>query len=430
MLQNLGPKPAAQFAPRRNQELAPSSVGLPDALRSGSSVRPELVFSRGEKILYAPRVLTFLEFFAGGGMARAGLAPEWTCAWANDFSPQKAKVYRANWQGDEFHEGDIAAVSTDQLPQADLAWASFPCQDLSLAGEQSGIGHHRAKSRTRSGTFWPFWALMRAKRPPLIVLENVVGALSSRGGADIQAICSALSGAEYAFGPLIVDAAHWVPQSRERLFIVAVRRGVPIPEALRANGPDPLWHPKPVTRAHASVSAEARRRWIWWRLPQPDAPKMSLENLISETGDAWSRWDAKEQTEALLALMAPRHRAKIEAAQALGRRIVGMAYRRTRHGAQRAEVRFDGLAGCLRTAAGGSSRQIVIEVHGKRVRSRLLSPREAARLQGLPDEYWLPEAFNEAYDVLGDGLAVPAVNYLKTHLLNALAQPAAQLATA
>ena len=78
---------------------------------------------------------TFYEFFCGGGMARAGLGPDWQCLFANDFDPKKAAAYRANWGGEELWCGDVAEVRADALPgHADLVWASFPCQDLSLAG--------------------------------------------------------------------------------------------------------------------------------------------------------------------------------------------------------------------------------------------------------------------------------------------------------
>ena len=76
---------------------------------------------------------------------------------------------------------------------------------------------------------------------------------------------------------------------------------------------------------------------------------------------------------------------------------------------------------CLRTAGGGSSKQIVIEVNGPKIRTRLLSPREAARLQGLPEDYWLPKDYNEAYDLVGDGLSVPVVKFLGEQLLTPLA---------
>jgi len=87
---------------------------------------------------------------------------------------------------------------------------------------------------------------------------------------------------------------------------------------------------------------------------------------------------------------------------------------------QRAEIRFDDVAGCLRTPAGGSSRQVIMVVEGKRIRSRLLSPREAARLMGLPDSYLLPKNYNAAYHLAGDGVAVPVVRHLAQHLLEPL----------
>ncbi|GAB3116847.1 hypothetical protein GCM10027256_03030 [Novispirillum itersonii subsp. nipponicum] len=118
--------------------------------------------------------------------------------------------------------------------------------------------------------------------------------------------------------------------------------------------------------------------------------------------------------------MNPLHLGKVEAAKKAGRRVVGGVYKRTRieNGVkmQRAEVRFDELAGCLRTPGGGSSRQSIILVEGARVRSRLLSPREAARLMGLPDTYLLPSKYNEAYHLAGDGVAVPVVRWLAAQL--------------
>ena len=97
-------------------------------------------------------------------------------------------------------------------------------------------------------------------------------------------------------------------------------------------------------------------------------------------------------------------------------------YKRTRKDeygckVQRAEVRFDDVAGCLRTPAGGSSRQLIMIVKGRKVRSRLISSRETARLMGLPDEYELPENYNEAYHLTGDGVVVPVVRHLAENIL-------------
>jgi DNA (cytosine-5)-methyltransferase 1 len=124
-------------------------------------------------------------------------------------------------------------------------------------------------------------------------------------------------------------------------------------------------------------------------------------------------------------MMSDVNRAKLDAAKRAKRRLVGAVYKRTRldeagRKVQRAEIRFDDVAGCLRTPAGGSSRQSIMIVEGKKVRSRLLSPREAARLMGLPEEYVLPSNYNEAYHLAGDGVAVPVVNFLATNIFEPL----------
>ena len=133
-------------------------------------------------------------------------------------------------------------------------------------------------------------------------------------------------------------------------------------------------------------------------------------------------WHTPAQTDYLLQLMSPLNRRKVDDAMRSARSAVGSVYRRTRpdeYGVsrQRAEVRFDDIAGCLRTPAGGSSRQTILAVEGKRVRSRLLSPREAARLMGLGDDYLLPERYNDAYHICGDGVCVPVVRHIAAHIL-------------
>ena len=163
----------------------------------------------------------------------------------------------------------------------------------------------------------------------------------------------------------------------------------------------------------------------WWRMPQPPLRRAVLSDLI-EAEPKGVHWRDGAATTSLLALMNPAHRAKIAKIQASGQKRIGAVYRRTRRDeaggkAQRAEVRFDGLAGCLRTPGGGSSRQTIVEVAGKNIRSRLLSPREAARLMGLPDSYILPEKTTEAYHLLGDGVCAPVVRYLAAQLLEPLA---------
>ncbi|VWD47051.1 DNA-cytosine methyltransferase [Burkholderia aenigmatica] len=371
--------------------------------------------------------MNFYEFFAGGGMARAGLGPQWTCLFANDIDQMKGETYAANWGDDHLSIKDIHDVTPDELSDhADLAWASFPCQDLSLAGNGAGLGHeNRTKDRTRSGTFWPFWQLMRdlnaeQRAPKLIVLENVYGALRSHGGKDFAHIVSALSGQDYRYGAVVVDAKDFLPQSRVRVFWLAVRRDLEIPPHLYADAPVKGWHPAALQEAHAGLSAEARKKWLWWTPPAPGPRAQQLSDLI-EDEPTGVEWHSPAETRRLLDMMSPVNLAKVEAAMRLNRRAVGTVYRRMREESgvkqQRAEVRFDDVAGCLRTPGGGSSRQTILIVQGNDVRSRLLSPREAMRLMGLDDTYVIPDRYNDAYHVAGDGVAVPVVRHIAQHLL-------------
>ncbi len=352
-------------------------------------------------------------------MVRAGLGPGWKCVFANDICPKKAAAYGCNWGSAELRVSDVAAVSPASVPgAADLSWASFPCQDLSLAGVGGGLG------AARSGAFWPYWRLVErlgaeGRAPRLVVLENVYGALTSHGGKDFAAIAAALARGGYRFGPLIIDAAAFVPQSRPRLFIVAADKRMAVPGGLAADGPLGPWHPASVLKAFAALTPPLRRRWLWWALPTPPPRRLNLEDIVEEEAEAAS-WRPPAETERLLGLMTPVHLDKVRRAQRAGRRIAGALYKRTRQGQQRAEARFDGLAGCLRTPGGGSSRQTLLLVDGGHVQSRLFSPRETARLMGLPDTYALPDNPNAAYHLTGDGVVVPVVRWLADHLLEPL----------
>ena len=345
---------------------------------------------------------------------------------ANDFDEKKARSYRANWADDILCE-DVARLTVTDLPSgADLAWASFPCQDLSLAGNYRGLGQAGTTATTRSGTFWPFWSLMRklaesGGAPKLIVLENVYGVLTSHAGRDFAAICSALDEEGYRFGAMVIDAVHFLPQSRQRVFFVAVAKGVNVPSSLTTDGPTDEWSPPALIKAHVNVSLKAQRSWVWWKFPMPPICNIRLEDLIEENPKG-VEWHSKRETTHILKLMAPLHREKVKKAKQTNNTMVGTIYRRTRPlpdggRTQRAEVRFDGLAGCLRTPAGGSSRQTILVVKDGSVRSRLLSPREAARLMGLPESYKLPDRYNDAYHLCGDGICVPVVRALADKVL-------------
>ncbi len=358
---------------------------------------------------------TAYEFFAGGGLAGLGMTGIETI-FANDMDPAKARAFAANHPGTPFRQGDVWGLTTADLPgRPDLAWASSPCQDVSLAGARGGL------EAGRSGAFWGFWRLVErltaeGRGPRVVVLENVIGLLTSgpktETGRDFAAVCAAMAQAGYTVGALEMDAACWLPQSRPRLFVVAIKG-----EAPRAGGPGGPFHSPRLVAAHARLPETVKAAWAWWRLPQPPRRNLDLAALLEP--DAAVAW--LDDPEALLTLAAPLHRARIAAALASGRRAVGAAYRRVRvengRKVQRLEIRFDGLAGCLRTPAGGSSRQYVVVCDQGRVRVRRLTGREAARLMGVSDAYRLPPSESAALKLMGDAVAVPAVRALTEGLL-------------
>jgi DNA (cytosine-5)-methyltransferase 1 len=367
---------------------------------------------------------SYFEFFAGGGMARAGLGTNWRCLFANDFDQKKGAAYRSNYGthiGDDVLKiADVRTLATSDISGTpDLAWASFPCQDLSLAGGGAGL------KGDRSGTFWPFWSLMKelmaeGRAPALIALENVCGTLTSHGGSDFAAICANFQQADYTFGAVVIDAVQFVPQSRPRLFVIGVRNDVPIPVELTQSTPSPMWHPRGLQTALKRATPQARKKWVWWSLPAPLRRNASLADLIEEE-PADVEWHTPAETRQILGMMSEVNRAKVNAAIRVKRRVVGTIYKRTRLNedrckVQRAEVRFDDVAGCLRTPAGGSSRQLVLVVDGRKIRSRLISGRETARLMGLPEDYELPSNYNETYHLTGDGVVVPVVRHLAEHV--------------
>jgi DNA (cytosine-5)-methyltransferase 1 len=163
---------------------------------------------------------------------------------------------------------------------------------------------------------------------------------------------------------------------------------------------------------------------VWWNLPTPARRNMTFADVIEDDPTSVA-WHTAAETKRVLGMMSAINLAKLEAAKRAGRRMVGGVYKRTRLDersvkVQRAEVRFDDVSGCLRTPAGGSSRQVIVVVDGPKVRSRLISSRETARLMGLGDDYKLPKNYNEAYHLTGDGVAVDVVRHLAHYVLEPL----------
>ncbi len=355
----------------------------------------------GAKKISCDARLTCLDFFAGSGLVSAGLSSDFRTVWANDISPKKALVFNANNNAGVLQVCPIENVSGKALPSVDLSWGSFPCQDLSLAGDIKGL------YASRSGLFWQWLRVMDEMpvRPPVVVAENVVGLVSAAGGEYYVTVHKELAKRGYRVGAVMLDAANWLPQSRKRIFVIGVQDTVDIKKLTSTRA---TWcHPEPVVKVAGMVGD-----WVWWNIPAPKNKKPILDEIV----DFDSPCDSETVQSHKLSLIAPEKIKRLKELS-LGCRRAFTGYRRTRNHKQVLEVRTDGMAGCLRTPCGGSSRQIVIIATNGELKTRLLTVRETARLMGVPESYQIPGSYNDGYMAMGDAVAVPVVEYLSRQLL-------------
>lgn len=355
-----------------------------------------------------PRVL---EFFAGIGLARLGLEDAgFDVVWANDFDAKKQQMYAAVF-GDQgashFEFGDIRDVAGKSLPKScDVAWASSPCTDLSVAGGREGLAGRQ------SGVFWDFTRVLDElgpDRPRCVVLENVVGLATSRGGEDLSCAMGEFNRLGYSVDVLHIDARRFVAQSRPRIFLI----GVLGPVAGRPCDSHAL-RPDWLSWIHSDQSLRTHR------LALPAAPE-SLETGFGELVEKMSAkderwWEADRQTKFIGSLSPTQYDRVMALVRSRGVKY-RTAYRRTRKGQPVWEVRPDDIAGCLRTARGGSSKQAVVKLGNGKLSVRWMTPLEYARLMGVEDYAVDSFSANQVLFGFGDAVAVPVVKWLAENYL-------------
>jgi DNA (cytosine-5)-methyltransferase 1 len=361
---------------------------------------------------------SFAEFFAGIGLVRMGLERQgWSVAFANDVDERKREMYDAHFGDAEKHFklGDIHALSGKETPAVTLATASFPCNDLSLAGSRDGL---RGK---QSSAFWGFVRIldeMKKRRPPLVLIENVPGFLTSHNGEDFKEALLALNGLGYEVDAFILDASHFTPQSRQRLFVVGrLQDGIGRPEP----APSEILKDERIRPGALAefISAHPEIRWRLRNLPPPPKTAPTLEAILEDLPEDAPEWWDPERAEYLLEQMSPRHRAQADQMIEGPEWSYGAVFRRVRKGKSMAELRTDGIAGCLRTPRGGSGRQILFKAGKGKYSARLLTPRECARLMGA-DDYKITAPANQALFGFGDAVCVPVIEWIAEYYLNPL----------
>ncbi|MEZ4591491.1 MAG: DNA (cytosine-5-)-methyltransferase [Chloroflexota bacterium] len=359
------------------------------------------------------------EYFAGIGLVRMGLENAgWHIHFANDFSEEKFEMYAAYFKDakDHYHLKNIFDINQNEVPSTMLATASFPCIDLSLAGKRKGLnGKH-------SSAFWGFINILEAQgknRPPIVLLENVTGWISSNQGNDFRLTIQSLNELGYACDVFTLDAIRFTPQSRPRVFIVGYHTEKPNQNVLSL-----LRRPDSLSNKALRCTIESNFDLNWHINPLPLPPEQSLKNLsqiVELLPDQDPRWWSEKEVDRHLNMMSESHREQIDQLVDQSSLSFRTMYRRVRKGQQRAEVRSDDKAGCLRTARGGSSRQMLVQVGHNHIKMRHMTPREYARLQGVPDDFPIPAKTNQALTGFGDAVCVPAITWIAENVLNPLA---------
>ena len=357
---------------------------------------------------------TVAEFFAGIGLMRMGLERAgWLVVWANDIDEDKMRMYRSHYTDDQahFHLGDVHALDHSMIPTVDLATASFPCNDLSLAGARRGLAGQQ------SGAFWGFIDALKGmggRRPPLVLLENVAGFLTSHDGNDFRDACLALNDLGYTVDAFIIDAAFFVPQSRQRLFLIGKKEN---PETDMIAEPPSFYESE--CRPHALADFilwNPEIRWSLRDLPAIRKIQTSLRDILDDLPASSAYWWSGQRAEYLLNQMSERHR-EIAERMIKGKEIsYGTVFRRVRNGRSMAELRTDGIAGCLRTPRGGSGRQILFQAGKGKYSVRLLTPRECARLMGA-DDFTITGTLNQGLFGFGDAVCVPVIQWIAENYL-------------
>lgn len=361
--------------------------------------------------------LTVAEYFAGIGLFRMGLeAAGWRVAYANDWNAERAQMYRGFF-GEGYEVKDIFSVALEEVPQTTLATCSFPCIDLSLAGKREGInGKH-------SGAFWGFCDKLReqgAKAPPIVLIENVTGWLYSNGGKDFYATAKSLNALGYACDVFMLNARSFIPQSRPRLFMVGIKEGTetdnraPFPARSKRLMPE---------RLKRLMLETDDIRWAWLDIPEPPLYRNTgfSHKIVEKLPIQDSRWWPEQKVEKHLAMMPTSHLAMVKRIARMEGERFRTFFRRRRAEGQRAEVRPDDIAGCLRTAVGGSGKQFLVAAGNDSIRMRTLTAREYARLQGVPDSFPIvADSERQALNAFGDAICVPVVSWLATEILQPL----------
>jgi DNA (cytosine-5)-methyltransferase 1 len=310
---------------------------------------------------------TFIDLFAGiGGFRQAMQACGGKCVFTSEWDSHAQSTYFANYG--EFPYGDITEIDEHWIPDHDVLCAGFPCQPFSLAGvsKKNSMGRkHGFEDETQGTLFFDIARILKAKRPKAFFLENVKNLLRHNGGETFEVIRHALEGElKYVIDWKVVDAANWVPQHRERVFIVG-------------------YNPKKVNIAKSDVRIPSGPRGNY---QYPELNKVIEKSVDSRYTLGPGTWDTLV-----------RHKAHHES------KGQGFGY-----GMHKLPIRKGTVTRTISARYHKDGAEILIEQPGNR--PRRLTVEEAMQLQGYdPNRFRFPVSNTQAYRQIGNSVAVPAI---------------------
>lgn len=329
----------------------------------------------------------FIDLFAGIGGLRRGFEPlGGQCVFTSEWDRYAQATYKANFVCDHELAGDITKINADEIPEHDLLLAGFPCQPFSIAGvsKKNALKRpHGFNCETQGTLFFEVERIIAAHRPKVFLLENVKNLVNHDRGRTFDVIFRTLTQKlGYKVQWKVVDAKSFVPQHRERIFIVGFRDNNDfIFDDLDL--PDPLNGPRLKTILHPEDGSEAA-----------DRPFTGADGQVNE------KYVLTDHLWRYLQDYADKHRAK---GNGFGFGLVGS----------------EDVSRTLSARYYKDGSEILVD-RGKRGNPRRLTPRECARLMGFEkpgaSRMVIPVSDTQAYKQFGNAVVVPVVEAVARHM--------------